>query len=78
MTSFTNVSQFFRVVYRNNMSSLQKYSLLLNVTLRMLSSLVDGIDLPEEDNVLHAVYTVGKKRQQKSRISDLTEGDGII
>ena len=49
------------------MSSLRKYSLLVNnVTLEMLlSGLVDDIDIPDEDDISNAVYTIGKNTNKR-------------
>jgi hypothetical protein len=64
MTSFRNISQFVKELdyNNNNDNNLRKYSIQVNnVTLdKLLTGLVDEIDLPDDDDILKAVYTVGK------------------
>ena len=69
MTSCRNMLQFLSEV-NHNMSSLRKYFLRVNnVTLEMLlSGLVYDIDIPKKDDILNAVYTVGKNTNNRGEL----------
>ncbi len=65
------ISQFLKELNHNNdMSSHHKYSLQVsNVTLdRLLTVLVDEIDIPDNEDIVKAVYTLGKNTNSEGQL----------